>query len=61
MAFKRVLNKGVFVVMGLTALLFLAGIVILPSLGPTRADEIQPQSESLEKHAPPVAVPMSRP
>ena len=61
MAFKRVLNKGVFVVMALTALLFVAGIIILPSLGPTYADEHQTQSESLEKYAPPAVAPMSKP
>jgi len=42
---NRIFSRGFFVVLALTTLLFLAGIIILPSLGPTYADEVQAQTE----------------
>lgn len=40
----RELSKGLLVIAGLSGLLFLAGIILLPGLG-TYADEVQAQSE----------------
>ena len=35
---RRMLDRGFFVIFGLTVLLLLAGIVILPALGPSDSD-----------------------
>lgn len=52
-AFKRGLSKGFLVVIGLTAWLFLAGIIILPGLGPTHADDdAQPSEDFVPPAAP---------
>lgn len=53
-AVSRMFNKGLVVIIGMTALLFLAGIVLLPGLS-SYADEVQAQSDSAGKQAPAVA------
>jgi hypothetical protein len=40
----RLFSKGFLVILGLTALLLLAGIIVLPALEPTYADPAQAQT-----------------
>ena len=40
----RLFTKGFFVVLALTTLLWLAGIIFLPTLGPPYADEAEAQT-----------------
>ena len=52
-ASDRAFNNSFLVVTGLTALLFLAGIILLPGLG-TYTDEVRAQARSAEDEAPAV-------
>jgi N-acetylneuraminic acid mutarotase len=52
-ASNRVVSNGFVVIVGLTGLFFLAGIILLPSLG-TYSDEVQAQAEAAETEAPAV-------
>ncbi|MGB9195824.1 MAG: kelch repeat-containing protein [Terriglobales bacterium] len=52
-AIDRNFNRGFFVIPALTALLFLAGVVLLPGLG-TYAYEVQAQSRAVQAESPAV-------
>jgi hypothetical protein len=41
---RRMFNKGLFVIVAMTALLLLAGIIVLPGLGATYTDLAQSQA-----------------